>query len=118
MASDTESECEESSCDTEVRLYIQKESKRIRKLKSITQEVKDIIELELIDPHTGILGKKTRKRMNQWKTNYLEKEFAKKQEWDRKDQQRLSLKLGFEISKIYKWNWEKKKKMLSLANKE
>jgi hypothetical protein len=36
-------------------------------MKSITQEVKDIIALELIDPHTGILGKKTRKRMNQWK---------------------------------------------------
>jgi len=29
------------------------------------------------DPHTGILGKKTRKRMDAWKIKYLEKEYKK-----------------------------------------
>jgi hypothetical protein len=29
------------------------------------------------DPHTGILGKKTRKRMDSWKIKYLEKEYKK-----------------------------------------
>ena len=86
-------------------------------MKSITSEVNKIIALELIDPHTGIVGKKTRKRMNQWKIQYLEKEFSKKQDWDKRDQQRLSKKLGFEISKIYKWNWEKKKKLLAQVDK-
>jgi len=55
--------------------------------------------------------------MNQWKIQYLEKEFTKKQDWDKRDQQRLSKKLGFEISKIYKWNWEKKKKLLAQVEK-
>lgn len=62
----------------ELKIFIASESKRIRKLKNITQEVNKIIALELIDPHTGIIGKKTRKRMNQWKIQYLEKQFAKK----------------------------------------
>lgn len=99
--------------EPELSTFIACESKRIKKLKSITSEVNQIIALELIDPHTGIVGKKTRKRMNQWKIQYLEKEFAKKQDWDKRDQQRLSKKLDFEISKIYKWNWEKKKKLLA-----
>ena len=80
-------------------------------MKFITEEVQNIIDLELIDPHTGIVGKKTRKRMNHEKMAILEHEFAKKQNWSKKDQLRLSKKLGFEVSKIYKWNWEKKKKL-------
>lgn len=50
-----------------MRAFISKESKRIKKMKSISKEVDEIISTELIDPHTGIKGKKTRKRMNLWK---------------------------------------------------
>jgi hypothetical protein len=31
--------------------------------------------MDLRDPHTGIVGKKTRKRMSASKTKYLEKEY-------------------------------------------
>jgi hypothetical protein len=62
----------------EVVHYIQTEFKRIRKMKSITQEVDQIISMELIDPSSGIPGKLTRKRMNSQKIAQLEREFLKK----------------------------------------
>jgi hypothetical protein len=67
--------------------------------------------MELVDPKSGIPGKRTRKRISQQKIAQLEKEFARRQYWDRKHQAYLGKKLKLDISKVYKWNWEKRKRL-------
>jgi hypothetical protein len=40
----------------------------------------------------------------------LEEEFEKENVWSFAKQKRLSKQLGVSVSKIYKWNWDKRNK--------
>ena len=81
----------------------------------IEPELQQVLTCEMRDPHTGIMGKKSKVRMDTTKTAYLEKEYKRllcsgqKLMWAKRDLKRLAHELGFEESKIYKWCWERSK---------
>ena len=70
--------------------------------------------MKMRDPVTGILGKRSKVRMNKTTTNLLEEEYQKlltstnkKKIWSKMDLKRLSRELNLEEAKIYKWCWER-----------
>ena len=63
------------------------------------------------------IGKKrlTRTRMTYEQKEYLKARFDENPNWSAADIERLSMQLGLGQTKIYKWNWDEKKKVLAEA---
>ena len=101
--------------DVDVTEFIKSEKRRIRALKSINTQLEELFDMPMRDPTTGVIGKITRKRMNPFKTTWLEKEYRKlgKDEiWNKREIKRIAQKLDFDESKVYKWCWERRKKRI------
>jgi hypothetical protein len=48
---------------------------------------------------------------------FLEEEFEKNPHWSNEDVERISKTLRIEKAKVYKWNWDQKKKLNILPSK-
>ena len=55
--------------------------------------------------------KKKKKRITEEDIETLEKEFKLNTKWNKETVRRISNDIGFSSDKIYKWNWDKKRKM-------
>jgi len=69
--------------------------------------------------------KKRRFRLSDYQAHLLELEFKANSNWNKKDIVALAKKLHLSIAKLYKWNWDRKKKaghkdlfQLQVVNKE
>lgn len=47
----------------------------------------------------------------------MKRSFPNNPHWSNDDVERISRKLGLEKSKVYKWNWDKKKKLNIIPSK-
>lgn len=56
--------------------------------------------------------KKRRQRLTNEQTTVLEQEFQKNANWSSREIAKLSKRLGLSRSKIYKWNWDRKRKTI------
>lgn len=54
-------------------------------------------------------GKKREKR-NYFQTNFLLKEFEKKEPWSKERLTKISKQCGLTYKQVYKWSWEMKRK--------
>jgi len=54
--------------------------------------------------------KKQRQRLTTTQIAYLEHEFKKNPYWNKAIQHRICTRLGLSVAKIYKWNWDRRKK--------
>ena len=61
----------------------------------------------------GNRTKQRRLRLTGDQIAILESEFQKNANWTSKDMVKLSTRLAVEKSKIYKWNWDRKRKELA-----
>lgn len=57
--------------------FIESEIVRIRSLKYIDTELEAILNMQMRDPHTGVMGKISRKRIDPAKIKLLEIEYKK-----------------------------------------
>ena len=53
---------------------------------------------------------KIKKRASQEEIEFLEMEFKINSKWNKETVKRIQSKIGFSNDKIYKWNWDKRKK--------
>lgn len=56
--------------------------------------------------------KKRRQRLTNEQTTVLEQEFEKNANWSSREIAKMSKRLGLSRSKIYKWNWDRKRKTI------
>jgi hypothetical protein len=54
--------------------------------------------------------KKQRQRLTTSQIAYLEHEFKKNPYWNKAIQHQICSRLGLSVAKIYKWNWDRRKK--------
>lgn len=54
--------------------------------------------------------KKRRFRLSDYQAHLLELEFRANNNWSKKDINVLAKKLHLSVAKLYKWNWDRKKK--------
>lgn len=93
---------EEAECEYDV----------INESSDLNRVVSEILKNRKCDPDDA-MSKKRRQRLTYEQQMYLEHEFQKKQDWSHKGHlNELAKRLGLSRSKIYKWNWDRKKKEL------
>ena len=79
---------------------------------NLNRAVSEILKNRKSDPN-DIMSKKRRQRLTNEQQMMLEEEFQKTQDWQgRGVLNSLAKRLGLTRSKIYKWNWDRKKKDL------
>jgi hypothetical protein len=88
---------------------------KVRSLDKITTEVDFIVESHKHDTRIIEQGKKRRQRLTKEQESILEHEFQKNMDWCTKVQAKLAKRLGMRVSKVYKWQWDRKKRFLSEA---
>ena len=62
------------------------------------------------------MSKKRRHRLSTEQMQLLESEFQKCHTWNKSQLTQISQRLGLSVSKIYKWNWDRKKKFSNQNN--
>ena len=69
-------------------------------------------------PRKSPAVKPVRVRLNERQREFLEVQFQQKAHWDNDEIEELAKQVGVSFAKVYKWNWERKKKERQVVSSE